>query len=91
MGDEQQSRCITMSLLLTLPPESTVFPLLPKAAVATTGDNKSKEDEPENNGEEGGGGEEEMKFQCFDFESYAWRVYHERLAVKDPLNRYRLT
>ncbi|KAJ0101123.1 hypothetical protein Patl1_06629 [Pistacia atlantica] len=34
--------------------------------------------------------EETLMFESFDFEDYAWRVYHERLHLKDPLDRYRI-
>ncbi|RZC79515.1 hypothetical protein C5167_003788 [Papaver somniferum] len=30
-------------------------------------------------------------FARFKFEDYAWRVYHERLPFKDPLDRYRVS
>ncbi|KAK7300520.1 hypothetical protein RJT34_11366 [Clitoria ternatea] len=81
VGEENESRCITMSLLITLPAESNVAPLLPKASK----DQKEEDDEEENSV----GGEERV-FHSFDFENYAWRVYHERLLFKDPLDRYRL-
>ena len=90
VGDENDSRCIAMSLLITLPTESTVAPLLPK----TVGNEDQKEeDEDEDEEEEGnvGGEEQDRVFNSFDFEDYAWRVYHERLLFKDPLDRYRVT
>ncbi|PQM36873.1 GDSL esterase/lipase [Prunus yedoensis var. nudiflora] len=35
-------------------------------------------------------GEKEGRlFKSFSLEAYAWRVYHERLFLKDPLDRYR--
>ncbi|BFG41058.1 hypothetical protein CerSpe_273320 [Prunus speciosa] len=35
-------------------------------------------------------GEKEGRlFKSFSLEDYAWRVYHERLFLKDPLDRYR--
>jgi len=82
VGEEKGSRCITMSLLITLPTESRVAPLLPKA------NNEQKEEvEEENNcGDEG----QERVFNSFDFEDYAWRVYHELIHFKDPLDRYRV-
>ncbi|XP_061351726.1 1-aminocyclopropane-1-carboxylate oxidase 2 isoform X2 [Gastrolobium bilobum] len=77
VGDENVSRCITMSLLITLPTESRVAPLL----------GSSNKDQKEEDEEEGEG----RVFNTFDFEDYAWRVYHERLHFKDPLDRYRVT
>lgn len=89
LGDENDSSCITMSLLITLPLESNVAPLLPignKNKVEDDIDND--EDEEENN--IGGEGQKRV-FNSIDFEDYAWRVYHERLLFKDPLDRYRIT
>ncbi|KAK7372500.1 hypothetical protein VNO80_05881 [Phaseolus coccineus] len=86
VGEEKGSRCITMSLLITLPTESRVAPLLPKATLGSN-NNEQKEVEEENNcGDE----EEERVFNSFDFEDYAWRVYHELIVFKDPLDRYRV-
>ncbi|XP_016470679.1 gibberellin 2-beta-dioxygenase 2-like [Nicotiana tabacum] len=69
------SHSVSMTLLVTLPLESTVTPLLPKSAPPV--------DDGENNSES-------PMFNPFSFEDYAWRVYHERLLLKDPLVRYRL-
>ncbi|XP_057726805.1 1-aminocyclopropane-1-carboxylate oxidase 2 [Arachis stenosperma] len=79
MGEAKESRCITMSLLITLPTETTVAPLL------FLGNEDQKEEEKAESDEEHG-----RVFHSFDFEDYAWRVYHERLLFKDPLDRYRL-
>lgn len=94
------SSAITMSLLVSLPLESTVSPLLPAENTIVHG-------QDDDDGE-GGGGEEEIinagekeerrdgekvKFRSISFEDYAWRVYHERLVIsspKDPLDRYRI-
>ncbi|GAU43821.1 hypothetical protein TSUD_248100 [Trifolium subterraneum] len=84
LGDENDSHCITMSLLITLPTESNVAPLLPIS-------NKDKvEDGDEEEINIGGEGQKRV-FNSIDFEDYAWRVYHERLLFKDPLDRYRVT
>lgn len=79
------SRYVTLSLLVTLPVDSTVFPLpAPKVAMNTVGD------------EENGGDVKDSAtiepevFHSFPFEDYAWRVYHERLLLKDPLLRHRI-
>ncbi|KAK7320592.1 hypothetical protein VNO77_30213 [Canavalia gladiata] len=88
VGDESDSRCITMSLLITLPTESSVAPLLPKATFESNNKDQKEKVEKENNDD---GEELERVFNSFDFEDYAWRVYHERLLFKDPLDRYRVT
>ncbi|MED6160717.1 hypothetical protein PIB30_054003 [Stylosanthes scabra] len=88
MGEANESRCITMSLLITLPTDTTVAPLL-----LLHGNRDQKEQEEEKEESYVGGAEEEEEesvFHSFDFEDYAWRVYHERLLFKDPLDRYRL-
>lgn len=91
VGDENDSRCITMSLLITLPTESTVAPLPPKAIAIDSKDQKDQEGEDKEINVDGEGErEEERVFNSFDFEDYAWRVYHERLLFKDPLDRYRV-
>ncbi|KAI4306467.1 hypothetical protein L6164_029742 [Bauhinia variegata] len=82
---ESESRCITMSLLLTLPAETTVAPLLLKTIV----DKIEEEEDQEDNSEDEEG--EKKMFKSFSFEDYAWRVYHERLHFNDPLDRYRVS
>ncbi|KAI4306840.1 hypothetical protein L6164_030084 [Bauhinia variegata] len=86
VGEKKESaeaRCITMSLLLTLPAEATVGPLLPGEIVSK---NEEEDEEEENKNGEG----EKKMFKSFSFEDYAWRVYHERLLFRDPLDRYRI-
>jgi hypothetical protein len=84
LGDTNNTRCISMTLLVTLPTDSTISPLLPKAVGVN-------EDEIEKDKEHGSTGEQEERlFNSFSFEDYAWRVYHERLLFKDPLDRYRI-
>ncbi|XP_028803792.1 gibberellin 2-beta-dioxygenase 2 [Neltuma alba] len=78
-AEENGSRSIGMTLLVSLPTESRVAPILGKAE-----DNGKEE-------EDGESAEKRGVFQSFDFEDYAWRVYHERLLLKDPLDRYRIT
>ncbi|KAF8402633.1 hypothetical protein HHK36_010722 [Tetracentron sinense] len=85
--EDDKSRNITMSLLLTLPTDSTISPaILPM--VATGGDND--DDEGQNSGGDIDSKAEKKLFCSFSFEDYAWRVYHQRLLFKDPLNRYRI-
>ncbi|KAK4351326.1 hypothetical protein RND71_030639 [Anisodus tanguticus] len=90
------SNCVSMTLLVTLPHDNTVSPLLPKSPSLAGGDtdetevlNKEDDGLGENNSktiEQ----EESPMFNSFSFEDYAWRVYHERLLFKDPLVRYRV-
>ncbi|KAF5179247.1 Gibberellin 2-beta-dioxygenase 1-like protein [Thalictrum thalictroides] len=72
------SRCITMSLLVTLPTDIaiTISPLLPVTTRQDDGDVQAAE-------------EEKSVFDTFTFEDYAWRVYNERFLFKDLLDRHR--
>ncbi|PSS32532.1 Transcription factor iws1 like [Actinidia chinensis var. chinensis] len=75
-----------MLLLVTLPLESTVSPLLPRVVAANHEDDRAKK-------EDGGGSVDTMESKVvnsFSFEDYAWRVYHERLLSKDRLDRYHI-
>ncbi|KAK4385345.1 hypothetical protein Sango_2658500 [Sesamum angolense] len=72
--------CIMMSLLITLPVDSTVSPLIPDLVENEEG---GEHDSVNNN-------REQRLFNSFSFEDYAWRVYHEHLHMKDPLVRYRV-
>ncbi|XP_042507717.1 gibberellin 2-beta-dioxygenase 1-like [Macadamia integrifolia] len=101
LGDEDKSRSISISLLLTLPIESTLSPLLPSAMTADGDDNKdinsisagADDAGREKEVQSGVGdkkGEKRAAFQSFSMEDYAWRAYHERLLFKDPLDRYRI-
>ncbi|XP_004240932.1 1-aminocyclopropane-1-carboxylate oxidase [Solanum lycopersicum] len=81
------SHCLSMTLLVTLAHENTVSPLLRIKSLSLSedddglGNNDSKTIAVE---------EESQMFNSFSFEDYAWRVYHERLILKDPLVRYRV-
>ncbi|XP_030450867.1 uncharacterized protein LOC115672992 [Syzygium oleosum] len=94
-NSSKPSSTITMSLLLSLPLESTVSPLLPLQKVIV----HDQDDVDQEEGEEGeetinASDKEKVMFRLFSFEDYAWRVYHERLVIsspKDPLDRYRIT
>lgn len=68
-----------MSVLVSLPVESRVGPLLhlPKA-IDKSSDNGNKSDD-----------DEKLVFNSFCLEDYAWRFSHER-HLKDPLERYRI-
>lgn len=107
--------CISMTVLLTLPLESTVSPFLNILNKSMDHNNREKETfEPQyqdnkegdnndndlqsiepsivstNDGNIDDGKEDKRVFNSFSFEDYAWRVYHERLHFKDPLDRYRV-
>lgn len=90
LGDGNNSRCISISLLLTLPVDSRVTPLLPpvpnKVIDEDIGIGDDDETEAFGNKEEN----EKRLFGSFSFEDYAWRVYHECFLFKDPLDRYRI-
>ncbi|CAL1374745.1 unnamed protein product [Linum trigynum] len=75
-------RNISMTLLLTLPLESTISPLVSDKQLEYCREEKEEEDDEK----EGGGS---MKFRSIEMEDYAWRVYHEPFLFKDPLDRYR--
>lgn len=80
ISDENpNSHCITMSLLITLPVESTVSPLLPGLI---GGD---EEDDDDINIDRG----ERRLFNSLGFEDYAWRQYHQHHSFKDSLLQYR--
>lgn len=85
LGDDKSSRCNSMSLLITLPVNSTVSTLIPKLAM-----NGIEDQENEDDGHCSEAAEEKRLFRSFSFEDYAWRVYHEHLFLKDPLVRYRI-
>ncbi|MCD7450526.1 hypothetical protein HAX54_006818 [Datura stramonium] len=80
------THCVSMTLLVTLAHDNTVSPLLPKSP------SLDKEDDGlgDNNSKTIAVQEESPMFNSFSFEDYAWRVYHERLLLKDPLVRYRV-
>ncbi|TXG50104.1 hypothetical protein EZV62_025979 [Acer yangbiense] len=92
------SQSISMSLLVTLPIESRVSPLIIIREVDNNG--REENDEVEEDDQIHGSSassvkkkkEEENKlmFESFCFEDYAWRLYRERLLLKDPLDRYRI-
>ncbi|KAL8093643.1 uncharacterized protein LOC141693616 [Apium graveolens] len=78
------AKCITMTLLLTLPLDSTVSTLIPKLI-------ESHEDEEDGDDDIDGNediDENKKLFKSFSFEDYAWRMYHEQHVLKDPLDRY---
>ncbi|KAI3893141.1 hypothetical protein MKX03_020166 [Papaver bracteatum] len=118
----ESTRCISMSLLLTLPTDSAASDnflhpapaLVPATATTndTTGEVRSGTDcksdheddqdiisrdsemiSMDNSSTDGSEriAEDKRLFSSFSFEDYAWRVYHERLPFKDPLDRYRLS
>lgn len=80
-----------MSLLISLPLESTVSPLpiIPRTG-SSEGGGEVVEEDGEKEEEGGESWDKKAVFRSFPFEDYAWRVYHERLSFKDPLDRYRI-
>ncbi|KAE8679354.1 n-(5'-phosphoribosyl)anthranilate isomerase 1 [Hibiscus syriacus] len=87
LGDGNNCGCISMSLLVTIPVDSRVKPMVSKV-IDEGGIGIGDQDESQvcGNKEE----EEERVFNPFSFEEYAWRVYHESYLFKDPLDRYRV-
>lgn len=69
---------ISLTLLVTLSLDSVITPLLPLAVDCVGDDDDNIVD---NN---------RKRFCDFSLEEYAWRVYHERFPLKDPLLRYRI-
>lgn len=91
MGEGKSSSCITMTLLVTLPTESKVSPLLPIKEENANEIEITEEVEDESHGNRSKSkAEERLMFRSFSFEDYAWRVYHEPLLFKDPLHKYRI-
>ncbi|GJM92668.1 hypothetical protein PR202_ga09159 [Eleusine coracana subsp. coracana] len=74
---------LSVTVLITLPLDSVISPLVPYSAEDAGDDGR----DDETAGEDGG---DEWRFQSFLLEDYAWRVYHQRLQFKDPLVRYRI-
>lgn len=89
-GNCNNSQGISISLLVTLPMESTLSPLSSLASNCSgnsnTDDNATDVDE----GDEHEAGRERYHYRSFSFEEYAWRVYHDRFPFKDPLIRYKI-
>ncbi|GJT46622.1 2-oxoglutarate (2OG) and Fe(II)-dependent oxygenase superfamily protein [Tanacetum coccineum] len=85
MEEGNNSSSLSMSLLVTLPLESTVSPLLPRVI-----SNHDDTDHNDNQNQDDQNEPLESMFSSFSFEDYAWRVYHERIHLKDPLDRHRI-
>ncbi|XP_071729022.1 uncharacterized protein [Rutidosis leptorrhynchoides] len=83
MEEDNNTSNILMSLLVTLPLESTVSTLQLRSVTGKEGDKNH-----ENRNDDDDELKEDSLFNSFSFEDYAWRVYHERVPRKDPLNRY---
>ncbi|KMT18188.1 hypothetical protein BVRB_2g023610 [Beta vulgaris subsp. vulgaris] len=105
ISDKDGKSSLSMTLLLTLPLESNVSPLLKnpnnleKEAYCETEVIKEANNNDEHqciesismsNDGMNDHNENQTVFNSFSFEDYAWRVYHERLLLKDPLDRYRV-
>lgn len=83
-SDDDDLHGISISLLVTLPMDSRVSPLLPLPSSCRDKLNGDEEGDAEL---EGG---RLTRFRSFSFEEYAWRVYHDRFPFKDPLLRYKI-
>uniref|UniRef100_J3L5H0 Isopenicillin N synthase-like Fe(2+) 2OG dioxygenase domain-containing protein n=2 Tax=Oryza brachyantha TaxID=4533 RepID=J3L5H0_ORYBR len=74
---------LSVTVLITLPLDSVISPLVPVIDAARE---EGRDDE-----EDGAGDDEDgWRFHSFLLEDLAWRIYHERLQFKDPLVRYRI-
>ncbi|KAL8161037.1 hypothetical protein V2J09_012526 [Rumex salicifolius] len=82
---ENYNNSISMSLLITLPLDTTISPLLPVSSADDTKDLDVDDNQVLKEREK-----MIMKFNPIPFEGYAWRVYHESLFLKDSLDRYRI-
>ncbi|XP_012465594.1 uncharacterized protein LOC105784295 [Gossypium raimondii] len=86
LGDGNKSRLVSMSLLVTLPCNSRVTPLLPEVVGEEGTGDEDDESQVCGSKEE----QEKRLFNSFSFEDYAWRVYNECYLFNDPLDRYRI-
>ncbi|CAO2817067.1 unnamed protein product [Amaranthus hypochondriacus] len=97
-SEQNEKSSLSMTLLLTLPLESTVSPLFITPNTSLNPNNLGKEsnvvDNPQIDHDDkidhDHTVDDQRIFNSFNFEDYAWRVYHERLQLKDPLDRYRI-
>lgn len=83
--EANKTNSLTMSLLITLPVESTVSPLIRDLAV--NGIDEQEDEERADFTKKTG---EKRIFRSFSFEDYTWRVYHEPILLNDPLRRYQV-
>ncbi|CAL9093132.1 unnamed protein product [Musa textilis] len=67
--------CISLTVLVTVPLDTVISPLLPSAGEGCVAGDADEDDG--------------RRFHAFYLEEYAWRIYHERLPLKDLLLRYR--
>ncbi|XP_047059858.1 uncharacterized protein LOC124666562 [Lolium rigidum] len=77
---------LSITVLITLPLDSVISPLVPPSDAGEEGLDEEEEKVADGADDDG----DEWKFRSFSLEDYAWRVYHERLQFKDPLARYRI-
>uniref|UniRef100_A0ACD5VZW7 Uncharacterized protein n=1 Tax=Avena sativa TaxID=4498 RepID=A0ACD5VZW7_AVESA len=76
---------LSITVLITLPLDSVVSPLVP---LSCAGEEEGSDEAGQET--DGDADADEWRFRSFSLEDYAWRVYHERLQFKDPLARYRV-
>ncbi|CAO1944550.1 unnamed protein product [Urochloa humidicola] len=82
-----QTDRLSLTVLITLPLDNIISPLVPLSDAAGEGE-EDRDDDANGAGADGDG--DGWRFHSFLLEDYAWRVYHQRLQFKDPLVRYRI-
>ncbi|KAF7031443.1 hypothetical protein CFC21_042771 [Triticum aestivum] len=78
---------LSITVLITLPLDSVVSPLLPLSGAGKDGgdvEEKEKEEVSEDGDEDG------CSFLPISLQSYAWGLFHDQLESKDPLAPYRI-
>lgn len=78
---------LSITVLITLPLDSIVSPLLPLSGAGEEGGDVDKEEKEEVSED---GDEDGCSFRPFSLESYAWGLHHDQLESKDPLAPYRI-
>lgn len=76
-----------MTLLMTLEADSIVRPLVLQNTKPVEITELIDEAEGSTSTHQG---TDNHVFAPFTFEEYAWRIYNERIFLKDPLDRYRI-
>ncbi|XP_052146217.1 gibberellin 2-beta-dioxygenase 6 [Oryza glaberrima] len=81
-GHGAEADRLSVTVLITLPLDSVISPLVP----VTDAGEEGGDDDVDGAGDDGDG----WRFHSFLLEDLAWRVYNGRLQFKDPLVRYRI-
>ncbi|KAF3433406.1 hypothetical protein FNV43_RR24508 [Rhamnella rubrinervis] len=82
-----EGKNISMTVLVTLPMDSRVYPILSKTI---GGDGEIDHSDGRTDHVGGDDDDDDQVFNSFSFEDYAWRVSQECPLLKDPLQRYRI-